>query len=245
MQFLILGCGTIIPQKNCCHCSGYLIDGRMLIDCGPGIWHALCKEQVDITTLKYILLSHFHVDHAADLAAILATRYMLKAGQYGLLKLIGPPGLISWYKRLKALLGEWVDQLAMEIIQTDNLITVPEYEIKTGKTMHTENSICYRLTDQQGRILFYSGDSGYHDNLIALARAADLAVIEASHCTAASEQGHLTPALAGEIAYRAAVKRLLLTHRYPDVSDTQALTEAQQIFKGEVRLATDGLKIII
>ena len=61
----------------------------MLLDSGPGIWHVLCIEQIRIPGLQYILLTHFYVDHAGDLGAILAARYMLKKETTGILKLIG------------------------------------------------------------------------------------------------------------------------------------------------------------
>lgn len=245
MQFLILGCGTIIPQQNCFRCSGYLLDNIILLDCGPGIWHALCKAQISISALKYILVSHFHVDHVADLGALLATRYMSKTEVTGSLKLIGPPGLLNWYTRFKTLLGDWVDGLGIEIIETADPISAGEYKIETAHTMHTEDSICYRVTDHEGKIIFYSGDAGFHENLIDLARDADLAVVEASHLDESQTTGHLTPALAAEIARRAAVKRLVLTHRYPEVSEALAMTAAQQKFKGDICLAADGLKILV
>jgi ribonuclease BN (tRNA processing enzyme) len=245
MQFLILGCGTIIPQQNCFRCSGYLLDNTMLLDCGPGIWHALCKEHISIAALKYILFSHFHVDHTGDLAALLATRYMLKKAATGTLTLIGPPGLLDWYSCFKALLGDWVDGLGIAIVETADSHSTGEYMIETGKTAHTENSICYRISDRRGKIVFYSGDAGSQADLISLAQNADLAVIEASHGEQSQEPGHLTPTLAAEIARQAGVKRLVLTHRYPEVSDSAAMTAAQQKFKGEIYLAADGLKILV
>ena len=66
MDLDILGCGTIIPGEHRSPCSGYLIDNQLLIDCGPGIWHALCKNNLNISCLDYILLSHFHIDHCSD-----------------------------------------------------------------------------------------------------------------------------------------------------------------------------------
>jgi ribonuclease BN (tRNA processing enzyme) len=76
MKLTILGCGSIIQKKSCFNCSGYLIDNQILLDCGPGIWHALCKNKIEIAELDFIIISHFHVDHVSDLAPILMTRWL-------------------------------------------------------------------------------------------------------------------------------------------------------------------------
>jgi len=245
MQFLVLGCGTIVQRRTFYRCSGYLVDNRILLDCGPGIWHALCKERICIPELNFILLSHFHVDHTSDLGAILLNRYLQKEKVQEALMLIGPVGLVNWFNRLKGLLSNWVDELEIQIREIGKTLRIQDYQIETGRTMHTENSTGYRITNQSGKVVFYSGDSGYHENLIQLAKGVNLAVLEASCMEESQMSGHLTPAQAGEIARQAGVKRLLLTHRYPEVTDSIALRETKKKFKGEILLAADGLKIIL
>ena len=76
MLLRVLGSGTIItsPLKNC---SGYLINDQFMLDCGPGIWRALGKNNIKNAQIKYIALSHFHADHVSDLAPFLLERYLI------------------------------------------------------------------------------------------------------------------------------------------------------------------------
>lgn len=245
MHLNVLGCGTIVPQNWGSNCSGYLIDDRLLIDCGPGIWHALCNERISIPGLEYILFTHFHVDHISDLGALLLTRYMSREKITGKLTLVGPPGLTEWYSNYKSVIGSWIDGLEIKIIELSGILQLSEYTITAEKTGHTENSICYRLMDQDGKIIFYSGDSAYHENVITAARNADLALIEASYLEENPQSGHLTPAAAAKIAARAEVKCLMLTHRYPEVTDSRAMADARKHYKGKILLARDGQKIVV
>jgi len=56
---------------------------------------------------------------------------------------------------------------------------------------------------------------------------------------------HLTPVLAAKIADLAGVKRLMLTHLYPEVWQFEPAIEAARYFKGEIILAQDELVVFI
>ena len=62
--------------------------------------------------------------------------------------------------------------------------------VKTAPTNHTEGSLAYRL-EAESRSLVYSGDTDESDSLVALARGADLLVLEAANPF--KVPGHLTP----------------------------------------------------
>jgi ribonuclease BN (tRNA processing enzyme) len=125
----------------------------------------------------------------------------------------------------------------------DEEMKVGEYYIKSAQTQHTLNSRCYRLTDRLHKSLFYSGDSDYSHNLLDLAAAADLAIIEASNTPKTKIEGHLTPQLAAQVAQEAGIKNLILTHFYPEVFKINVLAVARKIYKGKVKLARDNLSI--
>ena len=46
--------------------SGYLVDGRLLLDCGPGVLARL-REREPWPTVDAIAITHFHLDHWGDL----------------------------------------------------------------------------------------------------------------------------------------------------------------------------------
>ena len=91
---------------------------------------------------------------------------------------------------------------------------------------------------QPGARLVFVGDAGRTDNLVDKARDADVLVIEATymHCDAdmAREFGHLTARQAGELARRAEVKQLVLTHISRRNRERDVLDEAQDVFANTV-----------
>jgi len=239
----ILGCGPIIQNEDYRNCSGYLIDNNILLDCGPGIWQALNRSKINIAQLYYLYLSHFHVDHVADIAPILMARYLTLSESEYPLQITGPVGIAIWFQNVKLFCGNWIEKIPVILKEADPEMKIPGYHIKSGNTDHSDNSLCYRITDNNGISLFYSGDTGYNSDLFQIAKGAHMAVIEASNKEETIVPGHLTPRLAGQIAEESGVKKLILTHRYPEVSETYAIEQSQLAYKGEVLIARDNMSI--
>ncbi len=98
-----------------------------------------------------------------------------------------------------------------------------------------------------GRRIVYSGDTRPNERLIELAKDADLLIHEATFSEELSERaledGHSTTVQTAEVAKKAGVKLLAITHissRYPDPS--VLLIEAKKVFI-DVILAEDFLEI--
>ena len=74
--------------------SGYLVwsdgEAKALVDAGGGVFLRFSEADATVSDLDYILVSHFHADHVADLAAL------LKSGSFedrvGALFVVGPSG---------------------------------------------------------------------------------------------------------------------------------------------------------
>lgn len=95
----------------------------------------------------------------------------------------------------------------------------------------------------------YTGDTGYNESLIKFAAGVDLLIHEATYTSELEDQGtkvgHATAKQAAEIAKKAKVKELLLTHfssRYKDTTDH--LDEAKEVFEN-TKTAKDFAKIIL
>ena len=125
-------------------------------------------------------------------------------------------------------------------------------------------SLSFRF-DLPQRSIVYTGDTGPSTEVEALARNADLLVSEMIDVPATVENvkrnspsiaeqaleqvvrhltdHHLTSAQVGELAERANVKRVVLTHVVPGSIDPQQLarykTEIAKHFKGDVTVASD------
>ena len=115
----------------------------------------------------------------------------------------------------------------------------PFLRIEAGLTGHTTGSVCYRLTDERGKALFYSGDTDYNEELIPLMQGVDCALLECSMPDERKVEGHLTPRLAGRLARMAGVKRLVLTHFYREVIGAPIVERVREEYAGPVELAED------
>ena len=243
MHMTVMGCGTIIQHSSFQNCSGYLIDKKILFDCGPGVWRALNEAQLHAGKLHHIVLSHFHVDHTADLAPFLMARYLMLDETDLPLSLTGPVGIHAWFENLKQYCGSWVERIPVHITGLQNKKDLAGYRLVSGPAAHTESCLCYRLEDTAGSTFFYSGDSDETDAIRVLARNCDLAVIESSNTEETKVEGHLTPGRAARLAAQAGVKTLMLTHMYPEVTHAHAQYEAQKYFSGKLLIARDGLNV--
>jgi len=91
---------------------------------------------------------------------------------------------------------------------------------------------------RRGARLAYVGDVGNTDNLVEIVRDVDTLAIEATYLEDEREMArhfaHLTARQAGELAQKAGVKRLILTHISRRYRERDVLKEAQEIFPDTV-----------
>ena len=109
---------------------------------------------------------------------------------------------------------------------------------------HTVPTIGVRA-EAGGRAVAYSADTGPTDELVRLARDADVLVAEASYQGTREDLPpiHLTARQAGEAAASAGAKRLVLTHLRPYLDWDVSREEAAAAFDGQVETARDNARI--
>ena len=240
----VLGSGTIIPRAG--HgCAGYVVDtGRrpLLLDCGPGTLCRLADAGLSAEDLGPVLISHFHVDHVSDLAALLQSRWLIRGGGRLEATLIGPRGLQAHLDWLRSGMDSWFTDFDFRVTElTAGRVEAGGLQIDALPTGHTAESVCYRLEGADGGSLFYSGDTDYNEALIPVARRADLALFECSMPDAQKREGHLTPRLAARLAAKAEVRSLVLTHLYPEVMEVDIPAEVAAEYGGPLSVAEDGV----
>ncbi len=108
MELLVLGSGTCDPSPER-GCAGYilkLMGKTFLIDAGPGTHRQLCKMGIDLASISEIFITHFHVDHVNDLAAVLFSMVhcLPEKGRDDLL-IHGPEGFKENFESLTKLYG--------------------------------------------------------------------------------------------------------------------------------------------
>ena len=252
MKLIVLGSGTAIPL----HDRGspsliLLIEGSpILFDIGPGTLRQLTRVGISYEKIERIFLTHFHPDHTADLIHLLfASKNPAVLKRRSPFTITGPSGLFELINALQDAYNTWLtlppEMMRIEEIDTGKRVNreCGNFTVTAGPTNHTPNSLAYRVENRSGKTVVYSGDTGFCDEIVDLARGADLLILESSFPDGGEFEGHLTPSLAGRIATLAGVERLILTHFYPECLRSDITSQCRQSYKGELILGEDLLQI--
>jgi ribonuclease BN (tRNA processing enzyme) len=249
----ILGSGTCVPslQRSSCSVLMQVADTRLLFDSGPGTMRRLLEADTTIFDLNYVFYSHFHPDHSAELVPLIfATKYPDGNRRQSPLTIAAGRGFADFFAGLKAVYGKWIELAPglLDFVELDNSLRdsrdFRDFTVESTPVEHNPESIAYRITSADGSSVVYSGDTDYSENLIELAQGADLLICESAQPDSLRVKGHLTPSMAGEMATRAAVRKLVLTHFYPDCEDADLAQECRKTYSGPLILAEDLMQII-
>ncbi len=252
LSVTILGSGTCVPslERSACSVLAQIDAVRLLFDSGPGTMRRLLEADTTIFDLDYIFYSHFHPDHTAELVPLIfATKYPDGDRRKKPLTIVAGHGFKNFFAGLKTAYGRWIEMAPgmLHIFELANnrrdSRRYPNFTVESAAMAHNEESIAYRITSDGGSSVVYSGDTDYTENLIDLAEKADLLICESALPDDQRVKGHLTPSLAGEIASRAGVGKLVLTHFYPECDRADIELECRKTYSGPLVLARDLLRI--
>lgn len=215
-----------------------------VIDCGNGVARQMVKAGLDLGRIRDVFITHQHSDHNADYGNLLllawATDLHMRVDTWG------PPPL----KQMTAQFLE-MDAYDIGIREKDEgrpplaPLLRPHEITRGGPVMHDHNvkvtaarvqhppvtpAFAYRF-DCPDRSIVFSGDTRPSENLVELARGADILVHEvidleaidqvvkdeamATRLRAHLEAAHTPMSEVGRIATEAGVKTLVLNHFVP------------------------------
>lgn len=244
VRVTVLGSSAGTPTRTN-PASGYLVEhdeGTIWIDAGTGTFMRLA-ERVDPGQLSAVVISHVHVDHSSDLF-----------GLYGYLA-YGPSGRVpvpvfvtegatNLFGDFAGATGEHVFHhvLGFREVGAGDTATVGPFALEFGAANHSVANNVTRVK-AGGRTLVYTGDTGPSDAVVKMADRADLFLCEATFVGERDNQTypyHLTAYEAGDIATRAGVGHLVLTHISHTVDPFQSIAEAAERFSGPISYAEPG-----
>ncbi len=248
MKLTVLGSGVAISGAERA-AAGFVLELNgypIVVDLGFGCFKNMQKAGIDYLKVNDLLFTHFeHVDHINDLLAFLQARKV--SVDQGISKpiqinIFGGPGFKKFFDNLSTTFaGEQPPEL--KVVELDSFSTKKfnRFSLTTKPMKHVPSSIGFRF-NAGNKVVVFSGDTGFNENLVDLAKGADLLVTECSFATTKSE-GHLTAEEVATIAARANAKALLLTHFYAEAekADVKALTKKK--FKGRVYAAKDLMQV--
>ncbi len=130
----------------------------------------------------------------------------------------------------------------------NNLNTINHGKIKITfcKNPHNLNTYSTKIETKSFKIV-YSADTGYENNtLTKFSKDADLLICESTFLKGQTRLGnnHLYAYEAGKIAKEANVKKLLLTHFWPEIEKEKYVDEAKEFFEN-TEAAIEGKKLIL
>jgi ribonuclease BN (tRNA processing enzyme) len=188
MRLQFLGSGDAFGSGgrfNTCFHLERKAHGNVLIDCGASSMVAIRKWGVDPNGISTVLVSHLHGDHFGGLPFFLLDAQLISRRTTPLV-IAGPPGLKDRLQIVREAMFAGstaieprypfeIRELALhERVEIEHLAVTP-YLMK-----HYSGAPSYALRiETEGKVLTYSGDTEWVEELIPAATGADLFICEA------------------------------------------------------------------
>ena len=279
-RLILLGTGGGPTPKKTVSAPATLIianDTSYLIDCGDGVARQWVLADVPLLKLRHIFITHQHSDHNADYGNLI-----LLAWATGLVTRVdtwGPPPLVKMTKLFFEMNAYDIrTRMNDEGRKPPEPLVHPHEFTRSGFVMGDDNlkvtstlvdhplvspAFAYRF-DAADRSIVISGDTARSDNLVALARGADVLVHEAMWLPAVDQilarnpnasnlkkhllDSHTAAEDCGKVAAAAGVKTLVLSHLVPggdsSITDDMWIGAARQHFTGRIIVGKDLMEIM-
>ena len=173
---------------------GVLIDD-LLIDIGCGTVKQLGRFDIKTKDLKYIVISHYHSDHFADIGHFFVTRY-IRGELDNKIKIIGPIGLEERIKGFFKMTEHGEELLEnTEIIELEENIEVniDEYKIKPIPLIHGKIKPTYGyVLEKDNKRIGYTCDTTVCDNFEEICKNVDYLIGDANKITTNANHMGLT-----------------------------------------------------
>lgn len=221
MRLTVLGTGTARPLPDTA-ASGLLVETdrtAVLFDIGSGIASRL-EATIGAARLDGLVVGHMHADHWIDIAPL---RYRFPWGEPAPrpLPVHLPPGGKDKLDHLAAVISERAGffEVAFDVTEyaTGDTIRIGEITVRPHPVGHYVPAWSMDIRGPGGERIVYAGDMGPTDDVVELARGADLLILESTLETSAfddARRGHMTAEEAVDHVIRSGVPKGLLVH-YP------------------------------
>ncbi|MEA2934056.1 MAG: hypothetical protein QOD74_702 [Variibacter sp.] len=223
MQVQFVGTGDAFGSggrlNTCFHVSG---DGaNFLIDCGATSLVGLKRCGIDRNAIDTVLITHFHADHFGGLPFLLMDAQLV-AKRPRPLRIIGPPQIAARYQAALDVAFPSAESpkfaLTFDEIAPGETLAFGAARVTAFPVIHTEAAgpcLGYRI-ENDGKVISYSGDTEWTDELIELGGDADLFICEA-YTREKKVRHHTNLAELEAQLPRIAPRRLILTHMSEDM----------------------------
>ncbi len=233
--------GTGARNQTCLHLRTE--EAAFLIDCGPTSLTGMKQLGLPTHQLDGILLTHAHGDHFAGVPFILLEQVELKRERP--FWLMGTEAVLEIVKQWNRLAyGGLMDKLGFElrwlaIEHEPRSIPGTGIMVYPFAMHHQKERLClgYQIHLPEEKIIAFTGDTAWNDNLELLSRDTDLLICECSFYEPKSDIRHLAYTELFEKRERLRSRHLILTHMGSEM--------LQKASNGEIEFDTayDGLTV--
>lgn len=252
MKLTVLGSSGSVPAPGN-PASGYLLTFSdpstppIVVDFGSGVFASL--QEIGEPGDCHMVLSHMHADHCSDFPGLLVwRRFHPTRGASRRHRLLGPSHTVTHLGRMSGNFLDEVDDLSdtfkFQPFQHGLPQVFEQATITPYRTVHPTETFALRIEDHaSGKVIAYSADTAYTEDLVDCARDAEYFLCEAAWGASAADKisgMHMSGADAGELATAAGVRNLVLTHLQPWGDTAATVQAAENYFAGPVQVALPG-----
>jgi ribonuclease BN (tRNA processing enzyme) len=213
-------------------------DGQMLLDCGSSSLIGMQRCGVVAAEIDTVIVSHLHGDHFGGIP------YLLLEGKYlsqrtKPLTLIGPRGLQQRVDAVSKALYPGImgnNSFPVEYRELDprKSAQLGSAQIECFRVVHGTSKYAYGLrVETGGKVVSYTGDTEWTENLIPLSQGSDLLIAE---CFAYEQPlpSHLDYRTLLKQRSRLGCRRLVLTHMGPEMLSRLDELELDTVNDGDI-----------
>ncbi len=210
----------------------------LLLDCGPSTLLGLKELGVDPLEIDAVAISHFHGDHAAGVPFLLLD-HLYERPREQPLHVLGPPGIEARIELVARSFeypsNDWPFDVSYSEFDCDSELVTGEFKLKPFPALHQVETCPHMLrVETNDHAIFFSGDTGWHEELPETVGEVDLFICEATLFEEGFEY-HLSCTRLQQERRRFASKRMVLTHLGSEVLDN--------LERVDFDLAQDGLSL--
>lgn len=242
-DFLCLGSLDCFPQKGN-DSSNYLLNGHILIDTGWATVNNLLDNGIDPHNITHVVITHFHPDHYMGLNGLFFY-FACHGWNLDELTVAGPAEDIE--RIVKKAADYWADDCFNGIypkmipVMPGDKFKIREIEFSSHRAIHPVSGLCYRVTNEEGCSIGFSGDTLYQESLAGFFKDCDLLVYENSYGPTPvtyTGNGHSSAYDAANTAIKANVKKLFIVHSR--TAPERCLEACRTLYKGDLTFPKRG-----
>lgn len=242
MKLTFVGCGDAFGSGgrfNTCFHLERATGGNVLIDCGASSMVAIRKAGIDPNGVSAILVTHLHGDHFGGLPFFILEAQLVSRRTAPLV-IAGPPGLgdrlVALMEAMFAGSSKVERRFAVEIreLALHERTEVAGLHVTPYGMEHPSGAPSYALrVEAEGKVVTYTGDTEWTEELVPAGRDADLFICEAYFYDKAT-RFHLDYATAMQHLPEIGPRRTIVTHMSPEMLARQSMLAVEAAHDGLV-----------